>query len=60
MPHHIVYGLESGYIDILVSPLFNEMSYIWEDYYLNPDYWKDAYDSYKEEALKREKEYEVE
>ena len=60
MPHHIVYVLESGYIDILVSPLFNEMSYICEDYYLNPDYWKDAYDSYKEEALKREKEYDVE
>jgi len=60
IPQHNVYGLESGYIDIRISPLFNEMSYIWDDYYLDTDYWKNAYDKYKKEALRKEEEYEAE
>ena len=60
LPEHNVYGLESGLIDIVISPLFNELSYIWEDYYLDDNYWQDAYNRYKEEAVRKESEYESE
>ena len=58
LPEHKVYGLESGMIDIVISPLFSKLSYIWEDYYLDDNYWQDAYNRYKEEAVRKESEYE--
>ena len=60
LPEHNVYGLESGVIDIVISPLFDKLSYLWEDYYLDNNYWQDAYNRYKEEAVRKESEYEVE
>lgn len=59
LPVHSVYGLESGMIDIVISPIFYDMSYIWEDYYLDVNYWQDIYNRYKGEAIIKENEYEA-
>ena len=52
------FGLESGMIDISLSPVFYQNMEIWEDYYADDNYWKTAYQSYKEEAIRKEKAYE--
>ncbi len=53
------FGLESGVVDIVISPLFHETTDIWEDYYLDETYWKNAYGQYKAEAIGKETEYEA-
>ena len=53
------FGLESGMVDIVVSPLFNKTTDVWEDYYFDKPYWQDAYEQYKAEAIGKEAKYEA-
>ena len=55
---HQIFGLESEMIDISLSPVFYQNMEIWEDYYADDNYWKTAYQNYKEEAIRKEKAYE--
>lgn len=57
---HQTFGLESGVVDIVVSPLFYAGIGIWEDYYQDEKYWQNACEQYKAEAIKKETEYEAE
>ncbi len=59
LPNYQTFGLESGFVDILISPLFYDFTDIWEDYYLDEEYWQNAYNQYKAEAIKKESEYEA-
>lgn len=52
------FGLADGAVDIVVSELFPQWSYIWEDYYLDDAYWINAYSEFKNEAIEKEAEYE--
>ena len=52
------YGLESSLVDIVFSPVFYKNLDIWEDYYDSEDYWVKAYQGHKEEAIRKETEYE--
>jgi basic membrane protein A len=52
------FGLESGMIDISLSPVFYQNMEIWEDYYEDDNYWKNAYQSHKTEAIGKEEAYE--
>ncbi len=54
------FGLESGVVDIVVSPLFYAGIDIWEDYYQDETYWQNACGQYKAEAIRKEAEYEAE
>jgi basic membrane protein A len=56
---HYEYGLADGGIEIKLSDVFYNWSYIWEDYYLDDEYWSDAYNKYKAEAIGKEEEYEA-
>lgn len=58
LPSHSSYGLEDGYTDIVISPYFYDMNMQWKPYYEKENYWEDAYYKYKEEAIKKESEYE--
>ena len=55
---HQTFGLESGMIDISLSPVFYQNLEIWEDYYEDDNYWKNAYQNYKAEAIREEEAYE--
>lgn len=55
---HQTFGLESGMIDITLSPVFYQNMEIWEDYYADDNYWKNAYQSHKTEAIGKEEAYE--
>ena len=55
---HQNFGLESGMIDITLSPVFYQNMEIWEDYYADDNYWKNAYQSHKTEAIGKEEAYE--
>ena len=55
---HRTYGLESGMIDIVTSPVFYQNLEIWEDYYEDDNYWKNAYQNHKVEAIRKEEAYE--
>ncbi len=57
---HKTFGLESGVVDIAVSPLFYGATDIYEDYYLDNAYWQNAYRQYRAEAIGKEAEYEAE
>ncbi len=59
LPASRTFGLESGVVDIVVSPLFNAVTDIWEDYYLDPEYWQKACGRYRDEAIGKEAEYEA-
>jgi basic membrane lipoprotein Med (substrate-binding protein (PBP1-ABC) superfamily) len=59
MAGHQTFGLESGFVDIVISPSFYEETDIFEDYYQDDDYWRNAYNQYKAEALRKEAEYEA-
>ena len=52
------FGLESGMIDIALSPVFYQNMEIWEDYYEDDSYWENAYQNYKAEAIRKEEAYE--
>lgn len=58
MEKNQMFGLESGMIDIALSPVFYRNLDIWENYYENEDYWANAYQSHKAEAMGKEEEYE--
>ena len=58
LPSHSSYGLKDGYTDIVISPYFYDMNMQWKPYYEKENYWEDAYYKYKEEAIKKESEYE--
>ena len=53
-----VFGLESGMIDIVMSPVFYRNMDVWEDYYDSEDYWMKAYQNHKVEAIGKEEAYE--
>lgn len=55
---HQTFGLESGMIDISLSPVFYQNLEIWEDYYADDNYWKNAYQNHKAEAIGKEEAYE--
>lgn len=55
---HRIFGLESGMIDIVMSPVFYQNLDVWEDYYESEDYWSKAYQAHKKEAVRKEEEYE--
>ena len=55
---HQTFGLESGIIDITLSPVFYQNMEIWEDYYEDDNYWENAYQNYKAEAIRKEEAYE--
>ena len=59
LAEHQTFGLESGVVDIVISPLFYETTDIYEDYYLDDAYWQNAYGQYKAEAIRKEAEYEA-
>ena len=58
MPKHRTFGLKSGIIDIALSKVFYQNLDVWEDYYADDDYWINAYQKHKEEAINKEEEYE--
>jgi hypothetical protein len=58
IPKHTTYDLESGYIDIVQSLFFYADLGVWDEYYGKPDYWKNLYNKYKDEAIRKEKDYE--
>lgn len=53
-----VFGLASGYTDILLNPVFDENLQVWEDYYEEPGYWNRVYAKYRDEAIEKETEHE--
>ena len=55
---HQIFGLESEMIDISLSPVFYQNMEIWEDYYEDDNYWKNAYQNHKTEAIGKEEAYE--
>lgn len=57
LEHNQTFGLESGVIDIALSPVFYRNLNIWEEYYMDNGYWENAYQSHKVEAIGKEKEY---
>ena len=52
------FGLESGIIDITLSPVFYQNLDIWEEYYEDDNYWNNAYQNHKTEAIGKEEEHE--
>ncbi len=59
MPQGETYGLSTDYIDIVVNTNFLQEVDIWEDYYDDDEYWSNAYDTYKQEAIEKEVQYEA-
>lgn len=59
-PASISYGLESDYVDIVISSLFDKWVDVWEEYYEDPDFWINSYQEYKDKAIEEEKRYEME
>lgn len=55
-PSH-TYGMDSGMVDIVMSPIFYKYIDIWEEYYNDIEYWNNTYRKYKDEALEKEKTY---
>lgn len=54
------YGLKDGMTDIVISPLFYQNSNFIEEYCSEiPDYWEKAYDTYKNQAIRKEQEYDT-
>lgn len=62
MPNGLTrYGLSDGATQIITAPRFYEIADILEDYILeDPKYWDHAYAAYKDEAIRKEQEYENE
>ena len=54
---HTEYGMAEGYVNVTVNPDFFDLCIVWEDYYDQPDYWQNAYDTYYPEALEKEKSF---
>ena len=52
------FGLESGIIDITLSSVFYQNLDIWEEYYEDDNYWNNAYQNHKTEAIGKEEEHE--
>lgn len=53
------YGLEEGTASIRLSELFYTINDIWDQYYLDPNYWRDIHDANYHRAMRKEAEYEA-
>lgn len=54
---HRSFGLAEGYADIVLSSRFYTAGHnVWEDYYVQPDYWETLYNRYRAEAERKEAE----
>lgn len=51
-------GMGEGAADIVPNPFFGENLILWDDRYSNPDEFLMRYEQFKDEALKKETEYE--
>ena len=58
LPGHIDYNLSTeGVIDIAVNEHFFNRIWAWRDYYDSLDYWQKGYETFKEEAITKERAY---
>lgn len=57
---HTDFGMKDDKAAVKFNPLFYEINDIWEQYYVEPDYWRNIYDIYHEDAIREEEKYEKE
>jgi basic membrane lipoprotein Med (substrate-binding protein (PBP1-ABC) superfamily) len=57
-PRHLRLGISDGAADIVITPDFNRYLNSWDDRYADPDTFLKLYRQYKDEAIKKEAEYE--
>lgn len=57
-PRHQRLGISDGAADIVITPDFNRYLNSWDDRYADPDTFLKLYRQYKDEAIKKEAEYE--
>lgn len=55
---HSHYGLTDGAASIKLNESFYINNDIWDDYYIDPDYWRNIYDANYDEAVRKEAGYE--
>jgi len=58
LPDCATFTLADGMADIKMSDTFYSSLDVWEDYYDDENYWRQLYDEYKDEAIRKESEYE--
>ncbi len=51
---HYTFGLTNSGTEIIISDVFSTWSNIWEDYYLENDYWEEAKYKYFDEAIRKD------
>ena len=57
-PRHQRLGISDGAADIVITPDFNRNLDLWDERYTDPDTFLKLYRQYKDEAIKKESEYE--
>ena len=57
---HTDFGMKDGNAAVILNPLFYKINDIWEQYYVEPNYWLNIYDTFHEEAIREEEKYEKE
>ena len=57
---HTDYGMKDGKAAVKLNPLFYEINDIWEQYYVEPDYWLNIHNAHYEDAIREEEKYEKE
>jgi basic membrane lipoprotein Med (substrate-binding protein (PBP1-ABC) superfamily) len=57
-PGHQRLGISDGAADIVITPDFNRYLNIWDERYADPETFQNLYRQYKDEAIKKESEYE--
>ena len=56
---HRDFGMADGAAQVRLSQLFYEINDVWESYYSDPSYWKEIYNAWIQEALRKEEAYET-
>ncbi len=57
LPQHQQGGLTEGFTSVEVNADFYKNILFWEDYYDSPDYWQNACEAHRQEALEAERRY---